>query len=562
MYNKISPDVMEEINGKQTEIPVLIWLKAADISAAEEIAFKATGFSRSEFYALDKSGMPELEMQKIADRFISAKRHAVAEIYRAYNNEIAKRLSANIRITHVDEYAPVIAAIASYKDITAIARNDDVENIYYYYTKVAPLLEISRVVVRAHTVQASSYGGYTGSGVKVGIFDGGIPDNSFLGLPASRFIIDPNCNSSVEEHATYVAGIMVNQGLNNTPKGISPGVTLYCTCGRTPLDTMQWFIQSGVRLVNMSIGLLDKNGNMILNTYDDSDLDMATGYEGFCRYIDYVSFSANITVVAAAGNSSSSGVTTPAIAYNVIAVGNINDKNTYKVSDDSLHYSSSYINTGIVNMSPKISKPDICAPGTYIDIGGVYTGGIGTSIAAPHVTGALALILQQKGILATVSGALKAIITAGVNKSSHHYVPSYRIYSSNFLTPAASYVQYGAGVLNCQNNRSIIVNETYEFGLLFANTPSMSQEIQCVEGQPMRVSFAFYNQPPTTTGPVVVEDMDIEVWAPNGQIVGSSATSNNIEIVDFTPTITGTYTVYIDRGSMLNENIYFGLAWG
>lgn len=59
------------------------------------------------------------------------------------------------------------------------------------------------------------------------------------------------------------------------------------------------------------------------------------------------------------------------------------------------------------------------------------------------------------------------------------------------------------------------------------------------------ISYVVHNH--RTAHPIGM-DMDILVYNPNGVLVGSSASFNNsYERVDFTPTVTGTYVVKIQR---------------
>ena len=72
------------------------------------------------------------------------------------------------------------------------------------------------------------------------------------------------------------------------------------------------------------------------------------------------------TVVVAAGNFDSDDnpnnhVLNPAIAYNVIAVGNFDDNDTTSWGDDSMASSSSFVNP-ISNHSDR-EKPEVAAPG-------------------------------------------------------------------------------------------------------------------------------------------------------------------------------------------------------
>lgn len=543
MNAKIDSSLLERLNTEEDRIPISIWIKPADISSAETNALEKIGLDKIDSSSINSTAMTEAEKLQKIDAVIIEKRKNVARIYNEYNVNNASLLPDSTTVTSISSYAPVIDAIATKIDIYKISRMAIVDYIYYGEDEdLYSELDISRQVVKANYVQSSTYGGYTGSGIKVGIIEGsdsGLPDNTKVGLPSNRFIVDINCGTYIDDHATSVAMIIAGQGTIGA-KGIAPGVSLYCTYGRSLQDSLDWMIENGVHIVNMSAG------GEPYNTYTYS-----------ARYVDYISFSCNLTFVKSSGNAGIDGITSPGMAYNAITVGNINDKNTISVSDDSLASSSSYFNTKTIT---SVSKPDICAPGTSIATFDEHAG-TGTSFSAPHVTGALALMAQQDSILLYVPGAMKAIIMAGVNKTNHHYIPSQRTVSTSSTNPASSYIQYGAGILDCLNNRNIIESTNYEYGYFLPNNPSSTYQISCTKGQTMRIAIVGMNQkssPNDTT--VIMADFDIEVCR-GSEVVAQASTVNNVEIVEFTPTQTGTYTVYVDRIGLMDTSAYYAMAW-
>ena len=106
-----------------------------------------------------------------------------------------------------------------------------------------------------------------------------------------------------------------------------------------------------------------------------------------------------ITVVIASGNCGSgncgsfSGVTSPGIAENAITVGAVDDNSNWATfsSGDSI---SDYI------------KPDIVAPGVAIcsSVPGGYDCKSGTSMATPHISGAVALLLDYNNKKSGLTG--------------------------------------------------------------------------------------------------------------------------------------------------------------
>ncbi len=60
----------------------------------------------------------------------------------------------------------------------------------------------------------------------------------------------------------------------------------------------------------------------------------------------------------------------------------------------------------------------------------------------------------------------------------------------------------------------------------------------------------------------LLPNLDLEIYDAAGNKIGSSTTIyNNLEIVDFTATIAGNYTIKINRISPTGEKVYYGIAW-
>ncbi len=243
-------------------------------------------------------------------------------------------------------------------------------------------------------VEAARELGLDGTGVRIGLLDTGInPDLPDLAgklagwaeFNESGLKIDSQPHEShVSGHGTHVASVMVGD-----TTGIAPGAELiaalvlpggYGTLEQV-LAGMQWVIDpdgdpetdDGARIVNMSLGM--RGTSQVLR---EAVINM---------------IKSGILPVCAIGNSGFEATYSPGNVPEAIGVGAVNEY------DSSLMFSSGgeACWDGLC-----VSKPDITAPGAHIPgLGpnGDYQTMSGTSLAAPHVAAAAALIMQQNPLL-------------------------------------------------------------------------------------------------------------------------------------------------------------------
>jgi len=296
--------------------------------------------------------------------------------------------------------------------------------LFLHIVSPAYSLDVSRPTIEADST------GYTGNGVVVAVIDSGIDfDHGFL-APAILGAYDLTGGSDpmdYEGHGTHVAGIVASRcGLFTGVAPQSQIISLKIDDVPSAQDAIQWCIDNrimfNIRVIQLSWGeLLEQPGD---------------GTDPFSMKADKA-VEAGISVVVAVNNQdwNANGnyeLGNPEQAFNVVAVGAANDQNSESIDDDTVAYYSSGIST-----TDGRPKPDVLAPGDHTDgtplvgiwstrssqassdeyeaVAGVYGRLSGTSMAAPHVSGTIALMLEANPNLTPAQ--VKAILrqTARLN---------------------------------------------------------------------------------------------------------------------------------------------------
>ncbi|MEE6262788.1 S8 family serine peptidase [Plantactinospora sonchi] len=242
---------------------------------------------------------------------------------------------------------------------------------------------------------AAWHSGQTGAGVTVAVLDSGVdvdhPD--FAGrLGALR---DFTGKGSVEDdhgHGTHVASIIAGSGAadHGRNKGVAPDATLAIgkvldNTGSGTFDDilagMQWAAESGAKVVNMSLGSGPTDGADPMSLAVN-DLTRAYG---------------TLFVISSGNFGGDRMVSAPGTADEALTVGSVSR------SDVLSPFSSRGPRLGDGALKPELTAPGeeiVAARPAGVDpigapVGDAYQRISGTSMAAPHVAGAAALLAQQ-----------------------------------------------------------------------------------------------------------------------------------------------------------------------
>ncbi|VVB99999.1 Tk-subtilisin [uncultured archaeon] len=310
----------------------------------------------------------------------------------------------NGTVENAFEVGGIIVAMVGQSRLVEIAKETQVASIWPNL-KVSATLDNSVPQTGAPSVWDS---GYYGGGSRVAVLDTGI-DKTHPML-SGKVIMEKNFSDSatvadVYGHGTHVAGIIAGSkeqgGLHN---GVAPKAALYNV--KVLDDNGEGSYEGIIAGINWAT---DPDNNP--STDDGAQainmsLGAPVGYSPSNPQLDPLyraikaSVNRGVSVVVSSGNCGSAepdgscegyvGVTTPGNSPDAITVGAVDDQNNWA------GFSSGQDIEGVG------IKPDLVAPGVFIESSypnGRYKSLRGTSMAAPHVTGAVALLLSADSSL-------------------------------------------------------------------------------------------------------------------------------------------------------------------
>lgn len=313
-------------------------------------------------------------------------------------------------------------------------------------------------VIGADSVRAQ---GFDGTGITVAVLDTGIDRNNpdFAGRVAGEQCFCTNAdgtgccpNGQTQQsgvgaaqdehgHGSHVAGIVAGGGAN-APAGVAPAAKIVAVRVMSRFNRfdsitqvfrgLQWILEQrpDVRVINMSLGTSAR--------FTVNDCNSAAAAFGMQPIVAALR-NRGVLITASSGNNGAlDGVTLPACMQDVLGIGATYDTaGTFDYGCFDVASGPDHV-TCFTNSTDAI---DLLAPGapiTSVALGGGERTFIGTSMAAPHVAGAIALLLQRNPTLKAdqLEQILKLTGTPVVDVRNDKQFPRLDVAAAIAVTPA------------------------------------------------------------------------------------------------------------------------------
>ena len=479
-------------------------------------------------YLEHTTAVRQLEQQR-NDIYIMKRRDISRIKYNQKRKKFIKDFNLNEKdIIFKSQYSPSIVIQMTKKQVQRIVQNQKIKLVDFYENSGFTNCSVKSAKSTLGLDKIYSKLGLTGQGVKVGMFEVNVPmENQQLDSTKITIVGD---NIETGNHPTGVAVTMAGKS-----DGVAPNILLYAT--NNDFENVEKLISLGVKVINTSNG-------MPVWCYSARD-----------KWYDHIALYHNLLIICSAGNNEDKGgtlVKSPAMAYNTLAVGGYDDKeSSLNYADDKLQPYSSYNHTGSL-------KPDLVAPANLL-LGG-------TSTSAPIVTGIAALLLELKPSLSYQPQVLKAILMASCQRK----VLSHAGTADETMEQGITRTQ-GAGAVDAWNAVCIVAQGNYGYGKVTSATEKRNFVQPSYGASHMNVSIAWLrentissnNHASGTVTAGTQHDLDLRVYR-NGTLVGSSANANSSTEMAYFPLSASEarYQIRVSKEDLTNlETVRYGYAW-
>lgn len=526
-----------------------------------------------------------------------------ASVMRLLEELGAKNILAARSLSFVTASVPVA-------DVPGFSLSEEVYRIGDGEQEVVPDVDTARRTTHATAAELAAVNALprsavpTGAGVTVAVVDTGINSVHLNGRVVDRSYCRGDCsivsgrlagqnttnvdhlNSAASTHGTWVAQVLAASGMplhNGTASGASLLDAMYGDGGSVDYSP---FANHVAHQLDWSHG----------RAADVANLSFSAGYcgnmwESAFNLIVNEAVDKGMVVVSAAGNYGSvyDTVTNPGCAHNVITVGGINDR----VQGQLTMFTDS--GRGPATDADRRLVPHLVAPAVSIQTLDTSTGSAtsprsGTSLAAPQVSAAAALMLQAKPELAPA--AVKAALLLGADWRGPVPCTSSQYETSTSTTSGCSHLNQpdnrttggraGIASLALLNNAGLgvlNVSESLKYAKLHrqhvvhdhlqpaagADTASR-QYTFTVSGAPKQVKIVLVwmahphggidEQPARARAghAAPAANLDFAVSGPGSQTVSAASANQTAEFAVFSAAGNGRYTVTVSGSALSSIN--------
>lgn len=382
--------------------------------------------------------------------------------------------------------------------------------------------------------------------IDVGIMDSGVGDaDGHPNLPVYRhqnFDTVELYNYDNHGHGTHVAGITSSN--HATYRGVSYASKLWnlkvahavpggaSSSFSAAMNALQYAYDNNIEVVNYSYGYYPPADD------PPQPYSLVDGSSELSRTLDaYAEVGLIATISSGNSGSSYDTIGIPGDAFNVLTVGNMQDQGTTSRADDTLRASSSrgYTYDGR-------TKPDVAAPGTTIYSCNYATDAFvnmsGTSMAAPHVAGVVALLTDYWAEIyrQRIGGASSAnILLRGGPLAVRAMVMSMADETTGESSVSQNDRQTGAGYINAYdsiqqlNRTKVIIGDVAHHQYLWYS-------VAIPAGQTLKAALVWNRMVnvSTKTATEPIADLDLELYNSAGLLLHSSDAQTNWEKIAYT----------------------------
>ena len=394
--------------------------------------------------------------------------------------------------------------------INQLAADDAVAWLAIAPPPPSTLNQNSRTNSGAALVQVAPYN-LSGAGVQVAMWDDGLVDPThpdFAGRLTLPF------TDTVASHATHVAGTLVGSGANSLGhqlQGYAPGAALIAYDWSVPVSVHNQAINDFSADVSHNSWGFNVCSLFGMYAFGAPDYDQITG--GL--------YGRGIPVIFAAGNSRGLCSRT----YGTVLGGGQSAKNVLTVgailsNSDELLSTSAWGPTLDGRLKPELVAPGSATWGGIMSTlpGGTYGAGSGTSMAAPAVSGAAALLLERYHQACPAGGdaegnpqpaTLRALLLHTATDLAHDDNPA--------LNPGPDFAS-GYGKLNVA--AAVDMLPSHVTGVV-APAGVAHYTLAVPAGQPLKVTLAWDDPAGADSAAIaLVNNLDLTLIAPDGTLYG------------------------------------------